>query len=127
MSNLGINNPVLPISTTSTITNSDIAKSVLIINQKSEVLANIIGDMNGYGNTSTNSFKSSLSESIGDASKISIDLPLGVEFEDYSESFATHDKNDFVLSLLPTKDIQIIDGLGTNYTKVEKGTPCFLI
>ena len=78
MSNLGINNPVLPISTTSTITNSDIAKSVLIINQKSEVLANIIGDMNGYGNTSTNSFKSSLSESIGDASKISIDLPLGV-------------------------------------------------
>lgn len=121
MSNLGINNPVLPISTTSTITNSDIAKSVLIINQKSEVLANIIGDMNGYGNTSTNSFKSSLSESIGDASKISIDLPLGVEFEDYSESFATHDKNDFVLSLLPTKDIKIIDGLGTNYTKVEKG------
>lgn len=122
MSNLGLHNSNQAlIVKNSAISNADMTKSLGAVATNIEYIGNVIGDVNGYGTSGDKTFKTSLSGSIGDMQKVSIDLPLGAEFSDYSESFTTEDKNDFILSLIPLGDLTITDKTGTAYQKVDKG------
>lgn len=84
-----------------------------------ENLKNIIGDVNGYGTGIDNSYKTSVSESIGDFSKVSPNIPVGVVFSDYTDSFSSVGINDFYLTLIPIGDLTIRTYDNKTYIKVE--------
>ena len=71
-----------------------------------EVIGDLFGNLHGLGYNTLNRslYFNSLAASLGDMSKISPEEPFGVIFENYSETFTTSDKKDYVLDLIPTSD-----------------------
>lgn len=120
MSNFGpsLNKDSLVVKS-SAISNSDVLSALASVDQNIGILEDALGDVNGYGTSSDKSFKTSLSGSIGDMSKASIDIPIGVKFTDYTESFSPDDSNDFVLGLIPESDLEIIDSDNKIYVGVK--------
>ena len=84
-----------------------------------ENIKNTIGDVNGYGTGIENSYKTSISESIGDFSKVSPNTPIGAVFSDYTDSFSSVGINDFYLTLIPVGDLTIRTSDNKTYIKVE--------
>lgn len=121
MSNLGSHNPGNILVRDSAISIPEIQTALYATMANSEYIGNAVGDVNGYGTSKDRSFKTSLSGAIGNMQDVGIDLPFGVEFSDYTDSFTTDDKNDFVLSLIPTGGITIAGNANTQYVESANG------
>lgn len=110
-----------PISRQPVMSQSDMTKAVTELDSKFVVVDNVVGDIMGYGNSVNNNFISSLSGAIGSLQKAQIDLPMGQEFSDYTDSFSPMNDSDFVLTLHPVGDVSVVDSSGTKYKRVDKG------
>lgn len=102
------------------IHHSDAVDALRQVGYSLEQIGNAIGDVDGYGTSTEDSFKTSINSTIGSNSLVSIDVPLGVHFKDYQESFSSNDtSNDFVLQLIPDGSLSINDGSSTRYVLVS--------
>lgn len=92
---------------------NSVANTVNSLTFKVDDLSNSLGDINQHGNSSSQSFNSSITSTIGDISKLGIDAPIGETITNFSESISPNPVGDFYLTLEPISDVSISDGNNT--------------